>query len=149
TPLGAPVTQSLTIHNSGDGDLSVSGFNGSQLPAGFSLVTGFGNTTVFPGGALVLTVQIDAAPARTDGAVIHIRSSDPNTGSFDVTLSGVVTAPEIRVFAGGRELQSGDPLNFGITVLGTPVTQTITIQNSGNGNLLVTPLDSSSLPAGF
>src|SRR5207248_8090205 len=38
---------------------------------------------------------------------------------------------------------------FGPTLLGTAVTQTFTIQNTGNGDLLLSQLDSSSLPTGF
>ena len=48
-------------------------------------------------------------------------------------LDGVVTAPEIRVFAGDLELTSGDSVDLGTTVVGAPLTQTITIQNAGNG----------------
>src|SRR5262249_52682647 len=85
----------------------------------------------------------------TFGGTIHVLSNDPDEGSFDIGLHGVVTAPEIRVFAGSTELASGGSFNFGTTLVGAPVSQTFTIQNAGDGNLVVTSLAGGALPPGF
>jgi hypothetical protein len=147
TPIGTPVTRTFTIVNAGDGGLVVSGFNGSALPAGYSLVTGFGTTTVAPGASILLTVQLDAATSGAFSGTIHILNSDDS--SFDVVLDGVVTAPEISVFNGEAEVASGGTIDFGTTLTGSPVTRTITVTNVGNANLVLSPIDTSTLPAGF
>jgi hypothetical protein len=69
--------------------------------------------------------------------------------SFGLVLSSVVTAPEIRVFNGSTELISGGTIDFGTTQSGSPVTRTITVTNAGNATLVLSPIDPSTLPAGF
>jgi hypothetical protein len=46
-------------------------------------------------------------------------------------------------------LASGGTIDFGTTQTGSPVTRTITVTNVGTANLVVSPIDPSTLPAGF
>lgn len=149
TLVGSPVSQTFTIQNAGDGDLEVSGFDSNSLPAGYSLVASFGNTTVPSGGAIIFTVQLDATTAGTFGGTIHILSSDSDENSFDIALSGVVKAPEIAVFVNGTELTSGGAIDFGPTLVGSSVTRVVTVTNIGDTTLDLSPIDPSTLPAGF
>jgi hypothetical protein len=83
---------------------------------------------------------------------VSVRSSGGygNVGGY--TLSGSVTAtataPEISLAVGSTILPDGGTLSFGSTAVGTPVTRTVTVTNTGGGTLNLTAL-SSSLPAGF
>ncbi|MBW8885527.1 MAG: choice-of-anchor D domain-containing protein, partial [Planctomycetia bacterium] len=147
--VGSPMQETFTIQNVGDGDLVLSSLDPSSLPAGFSLVQGLGATTLRSTDVTTFVLQFDAGSHGVFGGVLHILSNDADESSFDVNVSAAATAPEIRVFAGSTELTSGNTLNLGTTSLGTPVTQTFTIQNAGDGNLVVTGFDSSSLPAGY
>jgi len=119
------------------------------LPAGYSLIAGFGTTTVAPGFSIILSVQLDAAVSGEFGGTIHILNSDGDEGSFDLLLNGVVTAPEISVLSGSTELISGGTIDFGATQTGSPVTRTVTVTNVGNANLVLSPIDPNTLPAGF
>jgi hypothetical protein len=148
TLVGTPITHTFYVHNVGDADLLVSALSGATLPPGLALVNAFSDSTVAPGSVITFTVQLDAVATGSYGGVIHVLSNDPDTGSFDLGLHGLVTAPEIRVFAGGVELAGGDTFSFS-AVVGAPVTQTFTVQNWGDGNLTVTPFAGIALPVGF
>jgi hypothetical protein len=149
TPAGTSLSHTFTIQNTGDHALDVSGVDGDALPVGFSLITGFGNTTVAPGASIILTVQFDAVVAGTFGGTLRVLSSDSDESSFDIVLSGVATAPEISVSVGGTDVAGGGAIDFGVTEVGTPVTRTVTVTNVGNGDLVLSPIDPSALPAGF
>src|SRR5207244_1790020 len=75
-----------------------------------------------------------------------------NVGQYTLTgnvVPGIVTAPEISILLNGIDLASGGSVNFGSTLVGTPVTQTLTVQNLGNGDLMLSSLNGSAMPAGF
>src|SRR4029079_17935976 len=105
-------------------------------------------TTVVPGGSINFTVQFDASAPGSFGGVIHLLNSDADEGSFDITLGGVATAPEISI-SGSPELTSGDMFDFGTTVVGASVSHTFVIRNLGSGDLVLGTIDASSFPAGF
>jgi hypothetical protein len=149
TPVGTPVTRTITIQNAGDGNLLVSGFDANSLPAGYSFIAGFGATTIAPGFSVILSVQFDASAAGAFGGTIHILNSDADEGSFDVVLDGVAAAPQISVLNGSAEITSGGTIDFGTTQAGSPVTRIVTVTNVGNANLVLLPIDPNTLPAGF
>jgi hypothetical protein len=145
TLVGTPVTQTFTVQNLGNGNLTLSSLVGTAFPAGFSLVSDLGVTTLTPGQSTTFSVRLDATTAGTFGGTIHVLSNDADEGSFDIVLGGTVTqpivlVPEIRVWGNGTELSSGNSFSFGSTLLGTPVTATFTVQNVGNGDLVVQPV---------
>src|SRR5439155_22199794 len=146
---GTPVTETFTIQNVGNGDLVLSQLDPSSLPAGFSFAQSLAATTLHPTYFTTFAVRLDATARGTFGGTLHVLSNDADEGSFDVALSGAVTAPEIQVLADGTDLASGDTVNFGPTPVGMPVTRTITIHNAGDGDLAVSAVDASSFPAGF
>src|SRR5689334_1701310 len=154
TLVGTPVTHTFTVQNCGNCELTLSPLDASSFPDGFSLVTNVGATTLDPGATTTFTVQLDATAAGSFAGTIHLLSNDADEGSFDIGLDGTVTAPvitvpEIRIWSDSTELTSGDAVSFGPTLLGTTVTHTFTIQNTGDGDLLLSQLDPSVLPAGF
>jgi hypothetical protein len=146
TPLGAPVTRTLSIQNNGAADLSLDPLSLS-LPAGYSLVSGFASD-VAPGASTSLTIQLGAvAVGQTNGQVVF-RDGDPNNSPFSFAVTGIVTAPTLEVLDGATNLLSGMSDDFGSTTLGSPIERTLTIVNTGQAPLT---LDAASLviPSGF
>jgi hypothetical protein len=121
----------------------------NTLPAGFTLVSNVNATTLAPGATTTFTVQLNATAVGAFGGTISVLSSDANEGSFGIVLSGIVTAPKISIFNSSTELTSGQTIDFGTTQTGSPVTRTITVTNVGNANLVLSPIDPTTLPAGF
>jgi hypothetical protein len=63
--------------------------------------------------------------------------------------TAVASSPEISLRVQGAELSDAASVTFGTTTVGTPVTRTFTVTNSGSGTLSLSPLGSGSLPSGF
>src|SRR5262245_49669506 len=91
----------------------------------------------------VVTMGYDATPGVYTAALsanvapgtyyLIVRSSGGygNVGQYTLTgtvVPGVVTAPEISILLGGVEVVSGGNVGFGSTLVGTPVSQTFTVQ---------------------
>ena len=120
----------------------------SNLPPGYSLVQALGSQRCIPPTSRRSSCS-STPPRGPFGGVLHVLSNDADEGSFDVNLSGAVTAPEIRVFAGSTELVTAMRLISAPRRWERRSLQTFTIQNAGDGNLFVSGVSSSSLPAGF
>jgi hypothetical protein len=93
TEVGAPVTRTVTVTNVGNGDLVLSPIDPNTLPAGFSLVSDLGSTTLSAGQSTTFTLQLDATAAGSSGGVIHVLSNASDEGSFGLALQGVVESP--------------------------------------------------------
>src|SRR5262249_19234032 len=93
TQVGTAVTRIVTITNVGDADLVLSPIDPSTLPAGFSLVSNLGKTTLAPGESTTFTVRLTAAAAGSPNGVIHVLSNDGDEHSFHLTLRGSVNNP--------------------------------------------------------
>jgi hypothetical protein len=151
TLVGTPVTQTITVGNVGTLDLVLD--NTINLPGGYSLVAGFGTTLLAPGQTTNFMVQLDASVDGNYGGTISFDSNDANESPFDFSVSGSVSvwvppAAEIEVLVGGADVADGTGVvDFGSTLVGTPVTRTITVGNVGTLDLaLSTAID---LPAGY
>ena len=98
-------------------------------------------TTLHPTDFTTFVIQFDADVHGTFGGLLQILSNDADEGPFNLNLIAAATAPEIRIIEGDTELAGGDTISFGSTPLGTPVTRTLTIQNVGDGELVVSGFD--------
>ena len=149
TVVGTPVSQTITVSNVGAVDLQLGTIT---LPTGYSLVTGFGTTVVVPGQTTNFVVQLDAGAVGTYTGVLSFDSNDADENPFDFSVSGTVSGgtvqvPEIQVRVGGGEVLDGTgSVGFGTTVVGTPVSQTITVSNVGAVDL---QLGTITLPTGY
>jgi Domain of unknown function DUF11/Bacterial Ig domain/RTX calcium-binding nonapeptide repeat (4 copies) len=141
------------------------------LSNGFTANTS-GQTVTFTGGNILAggsaTLTITAAtgtvsPGNVNSTAIvdpqnTIVESDETNNSFTIT-TGVVTAPEINVtdgsFDGGApdNILDGDTTpgtadgtDYGSTLVGTALTRTFTIENTGSATLTLSP---PTLPTGF
>jgi hypothetical protein len=160
-PPGKSVTREIRISNSGSGDLKLGGIT-------FSAATAAGNVAgpdadgnlppigalpfralpppdnVVPaGGSAILRVVYMAPPGGTQMAVMAIASNDPDENPWRLILKGTSSGvapvpPDIAVRAGDAELPIGGTLSFGDVVVGAPVRRSITIANTGGGELRIT-----------
>ncbi|NEQ22667.1 MAG: choice-of-anchor D domain-containing protein, partial [Microcoleus sp. SIO2G3] len=119
---------------------------------GFSLV-GTLPTSVAAGGETALTIQLDATAVGSSTGEISFTTNDSDENPFNFAISGNVTAatepsPEIQVLDGSSEIADGTTtiLDFGNTLVNTPLVKTFTLVNSGTAALNLSELQ---LPTGF
>ena len=149
TNVGQPVTHVYTVTNLGQSTLSLTGLNPAAMPAGFTLVSNLGSTTLAPGQSTQFSVRLEAAAFGSYSGVLQLLSNDADESPFDLTLSGTVLAPEITLRLGGANVTDGQAIDFGSVLVGSPVTRTFTVVNDGNDTLTLTAINPASLPAGF
>ncbi|WP_417391015.1 choice-of-anchor D domain-containing protein [Gimesia sp.] len=90
TIVGAPVVKTFTVTNYGERNMALAPIN---VPAGFSLVSGFGSTNLAPGASTTFALQMDAGSAGSFSGVVSfgVDSSDANPFNFTVTGSASET----------------------------------------------------------
>jgi hypothetical protein len=146
TPLGVGLTKTFTVENLGDQDLTLAG--PIVVPAGFSVVAGFGSTTVAPGASTSFTIGLDGSVAGTFSGQVSFGSNDPSANPFTFAVSGHVTAPQAHVFDGATEVaDNAGSVDFGTTAFGVGLTKTFTVENLGDQDLVLST--SILVPAGF
>ena len=150
TLVGTPVLRSFTIRNTGSANLSLGALT---LPAGYALVGTFPGGPVAPSSEVSFQVQLNAAATGTVSGTLSFVNGAAAQTPFVFPLSGTVTAPTIAVYLGssaatGTALTNGQPtaVDFGSTLVGTPVLRSFTIRNTGSANL---SLGALTLPAGY
>src|SRR5947209_12229027 len=79
------VSKTFTVSNSGTADLTLGAIT---LPAGFSLVTGFGATTLTSGQTTTFAVRLDAAAAGSFAGSLSFVTNDLARNPFDFTVTG-------------------------------------------------------------
>jgi hypothetical protein len=90
---GSSGTHTFTVENAGTGTLTLS--NPISLPSGFTLVSGFGSTSLAAGASTTFTVAIaNTASAASYSGTVSFGTSDPNNSPFTFTLTGTV-APSV------------------------------------------------------
>ncbi len=92
TTVGAAVTRTFTITNTGNAPLSLSTINAANLPAGFSLVSNIPTTSLAAGASTSFTVRLNATAAGSFGGTLSIVSNDSDESPYDLVLSGTVAA---------------------------------------------------------
>ncbi len=151
TNVGTSVDRTFTVVNDGNATLSLTNLNPASLPAGFSIVSNLGSTSLAAGASTTFTLRFTPGSGGSHSGSIGLVNDDANENPFDLVLqgTGVAQAPEISVLLGTTNLSSGGTLNFGATTVGTVVTRTLTIRNDGTQTLTLSALDPASLPAGY
>lgn len=135
TVAGTAVVKTYTIKNTGTASLTLST---PTLPSGFTLASGFGTTSVAAGGSTTFSVSLSSSTAGSYSGKVSFANNDANENPFDFTVSGTVTAatPEIQVLSGTTDLVDGtSSVSFGTTRVGTPVSKSFTVKNTGTGSL--------------
>jgi hypothetical protein len=101
TVVGVPVVRTITVRNAGTAALTLGAI---MVPGGFSLVTGFGVTTVGPGEATSFVVWMDAAVEGDFAGAVSFDSNDGDESPFEFGVLGTVavqTVPQIWVIDNG------------------------------------------------
>jgi uncharacterized cupredoxin-like copper-binding protein len=138
--IGIKVTKTVTVLNTGtavltDLAVSLSGANASDFTLG-----SLGATTLASGTSTTFTVAFTPSEAGVHEAELQISSNDADENPFNIALGGTGVhppSPEIVVeHPSGTELEDDmSALAFGDSIIGTPVTKTVTIRNSGTASL--------------
>jgi parallel beta-helix repeat protein len=143
--VGDTLTKTFTIRNTGTAALKLSNL---QVPKGFSLV-GTLPTTVAVNASATLSVGLNTTKAGTYNGKLSFNNNDIDESVFDFAISGKVnTAPEIQVLNGKLDIVDGSTsaIDFGNVLVGSTLTKTFTIKNTGTATLNLSNLQ---LPKGF
>ena len=145
TATGTPVTKTFTVKNTGTANLTLSSLS---VPAGYTIASNFGSTTVTPGSSTTFAVQLTAAVNGTYNGSISFTTNGPSNTTYTFTVSGTVTTPQATaaLFDAGTSIANGGSDSFGTTTPGVPATKTFTVKNTGTANLTLSAL---SVPAGY
>jgi hypothetical protein len=129
--VGSSATQSVTISNSGNANLTISQISTSGT--GFS---GSGITlplTLTPGQTARYTAQF--APAATGAASGQISFSSNSATNPTVSLSGTGVAAQVLQLS-----VSQSSLAFGTVTVGSSSSQSVVLTNSGNANISISQI---------
>jgi hypothetical protein len=151
TNAGTPVTKTFTVSNTGNATLTLTSLSQANMPAGYTLVTNLGSTSLAAGQSTTFSVRLDATAAGTFNGSFALVNDDGNENPYNFSLTGVVNAvaPEIDVLISGTGVSDGGTVNYGTTTVGTTITRTFTVRNDGNATLTLTSLSQANMPAGY
>ena len=90
---GTAVTRTITVRNTGTATLNLTRLTTAGMPAGFSLVSNLGGTSLAVGQSTTFTVRLTASAIGSYGGSITLLNSDSDEGAYTLNLSGTVTAP--------------------------------------------------------
>jgi hypothetical protein len=92
TTVGTSVTRTFTVTNQGTATLSLTRLSTTGWPAGFSLASNLGTTSLTPGRSTTFSIRFTPTKTGTTAGQITIRSSDTNEAAFELRLSGSAEA---------------------------------------------------------
>ncbi|HNP19205.1 MAG TPA: BspA family leucine-rich repeat surface protein [Fulvivirga sp.] len=146
---GSPITQQITIENTGMEILNISSISISG--SAYSLVT-TAPTSVGVGGAETVDIILSGATIGVFNETVTIINDDTDEGNFDFPITGeimVIPEPEINVYNGpnnaGAVIADGQAtaIDFGTDVQGNDITHQITIENTGTAALNISSISIS------
>jgi hypothetical protein len=91
TYVGSPVTKTITVKNNGTQTLTLGAIG--TMPQGFSLVQGFGSSSLAAGASTTFQVSLSASAAGSYSGTLSFTTSDTNFPTYSFTLSGTVQIP--------------------------------------------------------
>ncbi len=124
-------SRTVTVTNTGKGELDFSDISVGGTDAGDFNVTDTTCTTVAPnGGTCTVSVAFTPQASGSRSATLSLTSNDPSSPA-SVALDGTGTTQPPTA-----DIVSGSPMAFGSEALGgTSAAKTVTIQNNGQGTL--------------
>lgn len=147
---GNPVDRSVTLTNSGNAPLNVSGH---VLAPGYELLDFPASPFTLAGGeSRVFQLRLSATVPGSFAGHLTLQSNDGDESAFALPLSGTVVAPEIAVYEGTGatppDIKDGTPvaIAFGAARQGTALSRLFTIANHGSAPLILRGL---TAPTGF
>jgi autotransporter-associated beta strand protein len=88
TTVGNPVNRTFTVKNTGTADLTLAA--PISVPAGFTVTSSFGATTVAAGSSTSFAVRMDATAVGNYSGTLSFANNDANESPFDFTIAGTV-----------------------------------------------------------
>jgi uncharacterized repeat protein (TIGR01451 family) len=118
TLVGVPLTRTLTVRNLGTADLTL---GTPSVPAGFSLVRGFGADTLAPNATTTLTLTLEAALSGRYTETLTFATNDSDENPFSFEMRGNVAndgSPilTLTIENSANVVQVGDTLSFTVTL---------------------------------
>jgi hypothetical protein len=95
TVMETPVVKTFTVSNGGTTNLTLT--EPISVPAGFSVVSSFGSTTVPPSSSTTFTVQLNATAVGTYSGTLSFGNNDSDENPFNFTISGVVDPQKLNL----------------------------------------------------
>ncbi len=144
---GPTVFQTVTITNNGTADLYISVVIPTGDTSEFILIDS-GETTLIPGN--IRTIEASFDPSSVGGKVVTltIQSDDADEPMVDVILSGTGTSVSGQP-GYGSDPAPGSSIDVGTTSVGSTISTTLTISETGEVTLMVTPTLSGPDAADF
>ncbi|QTA88232.1 choice-of-anchor D domain-containing protein [Desulfonema magnum] len=145
TTVGSPLTKIFTIRNTGMAELNIGAIS---LPEGFTL-KGVLPANIATGGTDSFEVQLDASAIGEFSGILWFDNDDSDEAPYSFTISGTVhpePEPEIEVSEENTDIPKHGHVNFGDTLVGTPVIKNFSIRNTGDAVLNLSNLE---FPNGF
>ncbi|MBI9040832.1 choice-of-anchor D domain-containing protein [Lutibacter sp.] len=147
--IGAGLTRTYTIQNSGTINLTVGTITISGVHASEFVVTAAPAASVAPSGSTTFSITFTPTALGTRNANVSFVTNDPDENPFNFDIAGTGTTglvPEINLKGlGGNNINDGEAgtstaagTDFGNVTLPGTVVRTFTIQNTGTGPLLLT-----------
>ncbi len=125
--------QAITITNTGTATLEITDIE-SDVP-GLTFDTAM--FTLEPNGSQTVTITFPSSVEGTFSGNITISSNDPDRGTQTVSVSVIVQPPPVPAIAVQQTA-----VDFGTVVAGQTGQQTITIENTGTADLVITGIES-------
>ncbi len=101
TRMGTPVVKTFTVRNAGAQTLTLS--QPISVPAGFTLASTFGSTSLAQGASTTFAVQLDAAAAGSFSGQISFGNNDADENPFNFSVSGAVNPLDAPIIIDNRQ----------------------------------------------
>lgn len=154
---GTTITKDFIVKNTGTANLSVTNVISTLTPSGlttpaFTLSLLSGGSSIAPGGSATFrTTFKPMAKSTSYSATWNINNNDADENPYNFTLTGASNAldSEISVSFDGADMPHNGTIAFGSGVnVGTSVSKSITITNSGDAPLTISTFGLSNSVTG-
>jgi hypothetical protein len=139
---GQSSTRTVTISNKGDADLSILSTSGLKNTSGtfYSLNPATLEKVIPSQGEFAVEVTFSPTAVSSETNYLEIESDDGELPHIEVTLNGTGTDPTLLVVT--NPAYSGTPptIDFGNVIRGNTTTGTVSVKNSGYGNLMISSI---------
>ncbi|MDI1255031.1 MAG: choice-of-anchor D domain-containing protein [Flavobacterium sp.] len=148
TNVSIPLTRTYTIQNVGTLPLTIGAFTIAGVNASEFVVTTLPSGTLAAGASTTFSVKFTPSAVGVRNATLSFVTNDSDENPFNFYIrgtGGTGVTPEMNVTGNGVTIIDGDSgpvttdwTDFGTVTIGSSLTRTFTIQNTGTGPLTLT-----------
>jgi trimeric autotransporter adhesin len=150
-PVLAGTARTFTVRNVGATDIAISGITKDGTNSADVTIGTISSSTISAGSTATFDVTFAPGALGLRSAAIHVLSDDLDEGSFDIGIeaTGSAAFPDIAVEqpTGTIRPDQSAIIDYGVSLLGTPVTRTFTIRNTGGADLSISGVTIDGLGA--